>query len=129
MLTQRGYRYKILRQISDGALTSTQSSPVWDLQELSENVPKDHIGFERFGIYIRISAVSGTNQTMAVALEVSEDGTNFETLTDSLTGLNAVGVRTALVTNMYPARFVRLKFTLGGSNPSFTFEAITKVIL
>lgn len=126
---QRTYRYKILRNTSDGALTATASSSSWDLAELSEHVPNEHIGFEKIGILIRITAVSGSSPTMAVALELSEDGTNWEKLTDSLTGLNAVGVKTALVSTAYPARYVRLKFTLGGTSPSFTFEARVKSVL
>lgn len=126
---QRFYRSKTLRSVSDGALTTTASSPSWDISELSDQVPGEHIGFERLGIYTRITAVSGTTPTMAVALEVSEDNTNWETLTDALTGLNAAGVKTALVTSAYPARYIRLKFTIAGTTPSFTLEARVKLMI
>lgn len=130
MFTQRTYRHADLRLPTEGALgLGTTTSLVWDLQELSEMVPSDHIGYERLGILIRITAVGGTSPTLAVALQVSDDGTNWEALTDSLTGLNTAGVRTALVTNMYPSRFIRLRFTVAGTTPSFTFQARVKVTL
>ena len=129
MFTQRTYRHRDLRLPTDGALTVTTTSPSWDLEELSEMVPKDHIGFERIGVLIQITAVGGTSPTLAVSVGVSDDGVNWEHLADSLTGLNTVGVRTAFITNVYPSRFVRLRFTLGGTSPSFTFQARVKPML
>ena len=129
MFTQRTYRHRDLRLVTDGALTISGVTPSWDLQELSEMMPQEHIGYERMGILTRITAVGGTTPTLSVALEVSENDIDWETLTPSLTGLNTTGVRTALVTNMYPSRFVRLRFTLGGTSPSFTFQARVKPML
>lgn len=118
-----------MREVGAGALIATGSSVSWDLAELSERMPQEHIGSEWVGIFIRITAVSGTSPTMAVGLEISEDNTNWQTLADSLTGLNAIGVFSTRVTTAYPARFLRLRFTLGGTSPSFTFEARVKAII
>ena len=96
MFTQRTYRHRDLRLVSDGALTVTGTTPSWDLIELSEMMPQEHIGYERMGILVNITAVSGTTPTLNVALEISEDKINWETLTASFTGLNTTGVRTAL---------------------------------
>lgn len=128
-ITQRTYRHRIVRRVEDGALTATASSPTWDLSELSAGMPSEQVGFERIGVLIRTTAVSGTSPTLAVAFELSEDGVNWETPSNALTGLNVVGVRTALNVSAYPARFVRLRFTLGGTSPSFTFEARLKVVI
>ena len=106
---QKTFRHSIVRTIASGALTGvgTTFSPSWDLADISDVTPKEHIGFERLGIFIRISAFGGTTPTMAVALEISEDNINWETLSDALTGLNSVTVRTALLISTYPARFER----------------------
>ena len=129
MFTQRTYRHRDLRLVTDGALTVSGTTPSWDLIELSEMMPQEHIGYERMGVLVNITAVGGTTPTLNVALEISEDNINWESLTASLTGLNTTGVRTALVTNMYPSRFVRLRFTLGGTSPSFTLQARVKPTL
>ncbi len=129
MIIQRTYRHRDLRLPVAGALTTNGHSNVWDLQELSAGVPQDHIGFERIGILIRITAVSGTSPTLAVGLSVSDDGVNWEDLTDVFTGLNTTGVRTTLVSTVYPASYIRLRFTVGGTSPSFTFQARVKPIL
>jgi hypothetical protein len=126
---QRTIRHRILRTVEDGALTASGNSPTWDLAEISEKMPSEHIGADWLGLFVRITAVSGTSPTMSVALEISEDGTNWQALAASFTGLNAAGINSTRVTAAYPARFLRLSYTLGGTTPSFTFEARVKAVI
>jgi phage gp36-like protein len=69
---------------------------------------------------LNITAVSGTaTPTLAVTLETSDDGTNWVTAV-SFNSAAAVGVVRKRLAN--GRRYIRAKWTITGTNPSFTFD-------
>jgi len=80
------------------------------------------------GIYlnllVEVTAASGTTPTLDFTVEWSMDGTNFGVgqPADSFTQITAA---TARVVKQFVAKapFYRLVWTIGGTTPSFTFQA------
>ena len=66
-----------------------------------------------------VTVVSGVSPTLAVLLEDTLDGTNFNTV-GTFTARTAAGREVINVTAPFTDR-LRVSFTLGGTTPSFTF--------
>ena len=124
------------KEVFNGTLTETGYSEVFDLNTLKdkstykpyEGLKDVNLGAEGAGVILTISDVSGTTPTLVVDLEGSEDGTNWATLQAGvLPSLTSAGTYANGNFGIYPARYLRLKFTLGGTSPSFTFTAGIKV--
>lgn len=70
-----------------------------------------------------VTAVAGTAPTLDVVIEDTLDGTNFHTL-GSFTQRTATGVGTPLNITTPFSDTLRVRWTLGGAAPSFTFSVI-----
>jgi hypothetical protein len=84
---------------------------------------------EKLGAAVVCSARSGTNPTLDVILQHSPDGTNwFDLIT--FTQLTAAGSEYKVVSEEQGSTVqvigdrLRAKYTLGGTNPSFTFSVV-----
>ena len=71
---------------------------------------------------VNVTAVSGTTPTLAVKVEDSVDGTNWNQVqtTSSITATGITLVRVDLRTTPVTER-LRFTWTIGGTTPSFTF--------
>lgn len=84
---------------------------------------------ERLGAAVVCSARSGTNPTLDVILQHSPDGTNWFDLV-TFTQLTAAGSEYKVVSEEQGTTVqvigdrLRAKYTLGGTNPSFTFSVV-----
>lgn len=67
-----------------------------------------------------VTAASGTSPTLDVVIEDTLDGTNFNTVA-TFTQRVAVGRQVVDVTGLFTDR-VRVRWTIGGTTPSFTFN-------
>jgi hypothetical protein len=130
------------KEVFNGTLTAAEEfSDVFDLNTLKEKITYKpyaglndaNLGAEVVGIILTISDVSGTNPTLAVEVQGSEDGTNWTSLASGDLGpYFEAGIFTTTLTingGIFPSRYLRLKFTLGGMTPSFTFTAGIKVMV
>jgi hypothetical protein len=75
-------------------------------------------------IEVDVTAVAGTSPTLAVALEDTFDGSDWNKVADVATSITAAG-RTVLRLNAQATPLTdrhQLSFTIGGSGPSFTFS-------
>ena len=77
------------------------------------------------GMFINVSAVSGVLPTLIVKLQESPNGTDWYDVSGmvngnalAVTGLTSISAQS----NQLIADNVRLVWTIGGVNPSFTFE-------
>lgn len=71
-------------------------------------------------VYLNISAVSGTSPSLTVFVDGTADGTNFAQVA-AFTAQTAAG--TVAVAFAFPAQAYRLRWTISGTTPSFTFSA------
>jgi len=124
------------KEVFNDTLTETGYSEVFDLNTLKdkstykpyEGLKDVNLGAEQGGVILTVTSVSGTLPTLSVDLQGSEDGTNWATLTSGiLSNLSTAGIYAVAFSGKYPARYLRLKFTLGGTSPSFTLTAGLKV--
>lgn len=76
---------------------------------------------DQLRIYLRITAVGGTSPTLVLSVEDSPDGTNWYQV-GSFASKNAAGSDVLNVTVPF-SDTLRLTWTMGGTTPSFTFEA------
>lgn len=81
--------------------------------------------YDRVAIYVPVTAASGTTPTLDIVLEDSPDnGTTWFTVATA-TQLTAVGqAAIRLGINTAFAGRLRLRWTIGGTTPSFTFSAL-----
>ena len=76
--------------------------------------------FSSCDLSLVISAASGTDETLDVTVEQSQDGSNF-VVTD--TYAQAVGTGTALKQNVrVSGNVMRIHYVIGGTTPSFTSD-------
>jgi hypothetical protein len=126
------------KKVFDGTLTEDGESDVLDLNTLKDKITglpyggidDVNLGAENGGIIITISSVSGNTPALSVDLEGSEDGTNWAMLEEGiLPNLLEGGTYSVAfgISGKYPARYLKLAFRLGGTDPSFTFTAGIKV--
>ena len=68
---------------------------------------------------VDVTAASGTNPTLDIAIQTSADNTTYATLA-SFTQIT--GTTTAIKTVAAPiGKYVRFRYTVAGTSPSFTF--------
>lgn len=72
---------------------------------------------------IRVTAASGTNKTMQISIETSEDGTNWDELTNTRR-FTATGGQNHDNIAIGP-KYYRYSWVVAGSSPSFTFSIRT----
>ena len=82
------------------------------------------------GMFINISAVSGTLPTLVVKLQQSPNGNDWYDVSGVATGSLAGISLTPIIpsTQQLIAENVRAVWTIGGVNPSFTFEVELETI-
>jgi hypothetical protein len=80
----------------------------------------DSYGFGMISFIINITAIAGTNPTMQISFDVSEDGTNWFELIKTVR-FTATGI-SRLQRISLSAKYYRFRWTLTGSTPSFTFS-------
>ena len=126
------------KEVFNGTLTETGYSEAFDSNTLKDKSPykpyeglKDvNLRAEKAGVILTITDVSGTMPYLDTDIEGSEDGINWATLaTGVLPSLTSAGTYANGNFGIYPVRYLRLKFTLGGTTPSFTFTAGIKVMV
>lgn len=78
--------------------------------------------YDRVAIYVNVTAASGTTPTLDVALEDSPDGGATWFPVATATQITAAGVR-VIRTELPMATDLRLTWAVGGTTPSFTFDA------
>jgi hypothetical protein len=77
---------------------------------------------------LTVSAVSGTTPSLAVVVEESTDGGNTWTNKASFAARSTVG--NEIITVSTPLRdSMRLRWTLTGTGPSFTFQVVNRLDL
>ncbi len=74
---------------------------------------------ESLRIQLDVTAASGLSPTLDVVIEDSLDGTTFNTV-GTFTQATAAGRQVIDITSPFTDR-LRLRWTIGGSTPSFTF--------
>jgi len=92
--------------------STTGITPVMDVSDFTEMY-----------LTLIVSSVSGTNPTFDLFLQHSADGRIWSVLHDDnkqgvFPRMTGVGTRTIRVTNF--AKYIRAKWTIGGTNPLFT---------
>lgn len=70
-------------------------------------------------VYLDVTATSGTTPTLDVTIRDTIDGTNWDTV-DTFTQCTGVTRAVKRITNF--SRYLRISYTIGGTNPSFTFS-------
>lgn len=76
-------------------------------------------------LQVTVTAASGTSPSMTLAVQWSNDGTNFGAPDgggDTFTAITAAGTVAKLITPK--GRFMQLVWTITGTSPSFTFSVI-----
>jgi hypothetical protein len=68
-------------------------------------------------VVVIVPSVSGTNPTLQVDFQHSDDGTTFSTKRTLASGINAPGVY--VFNEVADRRYSRLAFTVGGTTPNF----------
>jgi hypothetical protein len=87
------------------------------LAESGESGSVDVSGIDELSVYLDISAASGTEPTIDVVIQDSPDGTNWYDHT-TFSQKTAVGKDAKRISNF--GKFMRAKYTIAGTNPSFT---------
>lgn len=77
------------------------------------------------GLFVNVTAVSGVLPTLVVKLQHSPDGENWYNMGSITTStLNATGTYSSTPAALgLLAEYIRVVWTIGGTNPSFTFTA------
>lgn len=71
-------------------------------------------------VQLDVTAASGTSPTLDVVIEDTLDGTNFNTI-GTFTQKTAAGRQVVDITSPFADR-IRVRYTIGGTGPSFTFS-------
>lgn len=79
----------------------------------------DASGVDELSVFLNVTDVSGTSPTLDVVIQDSPDGTTWYDK-ESFTQATAATSEAKRLTNF--GKFVRVKYTIGGTTPSFTFE-------
>lgn len=75
--------------------------------------------YDTLRVHLNVSAVSGTTPSMTLVVEDSLDGTNWAAV-GTFPAVTATGTSALDVVNPFADR-IRLRWTLTGTTPSFTF--------
>lgn len=73
------------------------------------------------GLFLNITAASGTTPTLDIAVQWSADGTTFGAAQAADTFTQATAISAAAKYFTPKAAFYRIAWTIGGTTPSFTF--------
>lgn len=93
-----------------GAETATGNSSSMNVGDANECI-----------VFLHVSAVSGTTPTLDVSIQTSEDGTTWHDHNDG-TFTQTTAVRTAATKRLLGlGRFIRARWVIAGTSPSFTF--------
>lgn len=76
--------------------------------------------WSKFRAQLNVTAASGTTPTLDVVIEDSLDGTNWNTVA-TFTQKTAAAVQAVDVTGLFADK-LRVRWTVGGTTPSFTFD-------
>lgn len=106
------YSKSLVHEIhASGAETATTQSAGLCLESYQEAL-----------IYLKVTAATGTTPTLDVKVQTSHDGSDWYDMGSSFTQITAAATPAVLkITNFGP--FIRLVYTIGGTDPSFTFVA------
>jgi hypothetical protein len=103
-------RKENLGVLVSGTFTSNGNSP---------DINVDNFSSVRF--WVRVTAASGTSPTLAIHIEGKYEQTGeYETLV-SRTGITATGSYLIGQVDNLVFRFIRIRWVVGGTSPSFTF--------
>lgn len=108
-ITDLSTGFVVKEAIADSAKTTSCYSDWLDVQ-----VYKARVSF-----FCNVTATSGTNQSMIIELEDSPDKVNDYQLSDKM-AIESIGNYKLSTTEH--AKYVRFKYTLYGTSPSFTFS-------
>lgn len=72
-------------------------------------------------IQLDVTTASGTSPTLNVVVEDSVDGTNYETITGGVFAQKVTTGREVLQLSVPFTDTLRVRWTIGGTTPSFTF--------
>jgi len=113
----------VFNQVSGPAVTANGNSAIQDLSQ-SRAVGEDSPDLNNLSVILNVTAVSGTTPSLTVEVQWSNDGTTFVSAgtPDTFTAITAAG--TAQKSMTVKGRYVRLKYTVSGTTPSFTFDAL-----
>ena len=75
----------------------------------------------KVGLIVNCTAVAGTTPTLDLSVEWSADGTNFFAAQAADTFTQITGISGGSKSFDVKGPFYRVKWTIGGSTPSFTF--------
>lgn len=107
----------IFQPAGSPAVTANGSSATFDVSRFAEGV-----------VIVNVTAVSGTSPTMDLFIDTYDPVNNVWATLTKLTGSTNYPTITATGAYAYPinnyGRTVRLRWQLGGTNPSFTFSAV-----
>ena len=116
---------KALQFSADQALTATASSTDY----LDLGADRDiGVGNPKYIVVTSKAAPGGTSPTIAISIE-TDDNSSFSSATTLLTHATiagaafASGTRAVIPVPFTNERYMRLKYTLGGSSPTFTVDA------
>jgi len=110
--------------VVSGATVLTQASAVQTTNGVSANLPV--AGYRELLVEANVTAVSGTTPTLTLAVDsLGADGVWYTLWTSA--AVTAVGQTVAhlgvgAATNVAFGATVRLRWTMGGTTPSFTFS-------
>jgi len=79
-------------------------------------------------VEIKVTSVSGTTPTLDVYIEGKFEATGDYKVLASQTGINATGVW-FLTVNPLVFRYIRIRWSVGGTSPSFTFTVVAQAMV
>jgi hypothetical protein len=79
-------------------------------------------------IEVKVTSVSGTTPTLDVYIEGKFEATGDYKVLASQTGITATGIW-FLVVNPLAFRFIRVRWLVGGTSPSFTFTVVAQAMV
>lgn len=106
--------------VASAARTTSSNSAAFSVRDQDEK----GIGLSNLNVVVDVTAASGTGPSLALEVEWSVDGTTFgaaDGSADTFAAITAAGVKAKRVSIKAP--FYRLKWTITGTTPSFTFSA------
>lgn len=107
------YSTQLFTLKSSGATTGSSQSSYFDVQGYLEGI-----------VYLDITASGGTSPTLDVVVETTPDdgGTQTAFTHTSFAQKTGTGQDTKAITNF--GKWLRVKWTVGGTSPTFTFRVI-----
>jgi hypothetical protein len=104
------YRYKTRIALYSGTVTANGNSSDIDVNPYSV-----------IEIEIKVTSVSGTTPTLDIYIEGKFENTGDYKVLASQTGITTTGIWFATI-DPYAFRYLRVRWVVGGTSPSFTFR-------